>query len=353
MRIVHVASGREWRGGQRQTWLLASELARLGVAQTVVTRRGSELFKRLHRAGIHVHGAGWNLALDPRALLATLHEARRSPCVLHAHDPHGFSLASAAGRTAGRPVVVTRRVAFALRRPGPWRQAARVVAISEAVRAQLVTDGVSPERITVVRSALDLSAVRTAIPGGFRARLGLDEQAFLVAAVAALTPEKGLDVLVAAAALLAEGRPRVHWLIAGVGPLAGALEAAAARQGASSTVHLLGHLDDPTALLAEADCCVMPSRSEGFGTAILDAMALGKAVVASAVGGIPEVVGSSGVLVPSGNPRALAEAVAGLSEDPARRAALGSAARARAGDFGSDRMAREMVAVYRSVAQTD
>lgn len=353
LRVVHIASGREWRGGQRQTWLLASELAKLAIPQTVVTRRGSELFRRLSRIGVHVHGCGWTLGLDPRALLAIVHEARRAPAVLHAHDPHAFTLAAAAARTSRRPLVVTRRAAFPLRRAGAWKQADRVIAISEAVRAQLLTDGVDPARIVVVRSAIDLGAVAGALPGGFRVSLALPEGSPLIATIAALTPEKGLDTLVAAAALLAEHTPKIHWAIAGAGPLAADLNRDAAGRGVGDTVHLLGHLDDPTSLLAEADCVVMPSRSEAFGSSLLDAMALGKPIVASGVGGIPEVLGPTGIVVPPGNPAALAAAVAAVTGDRKAAARLGAAAKERVQEFGADRMARAMVAVYRSVAQID
>lgn len=353
MRVVHVASGREWRGGQRQTWLLASELARLGIAQTVVTRRGSELSKRLTRLGVHVRGCSWRLGLDPRALVATLHEARRAPAVLHAHDPHAFTLAAAAARSSGRGLVVTRRATFPLRRPAAWKRADRVVAISEAVRAQLLTDGIDPARITVVRSGIDLRAMSTAVPGGFRARLGVADGAALVVAVAALTSEKGIGTLVQAAARLAGHGPPIHWAVAGAGPLAAELGRAAEKGGVGRTVHLLGHLDDPSALVIEADCVVMPSTSEAFGSSLLDAMALARPIVASAVGGIPEVLGNAGIVVPPGNPVALAEAVAALVSDPAAAARLGAAAKERVQEFGSDRMARAMVEVYRSVAQID
>jgi glycosyltransferase involved in cell wall biosynthesis len=279
VRVLHVASGREWRGGQRQTWLLARELAKLDVAQTVVTRRGSELARRLRLAGIHVQPCGWTMGLDPRALIAILHEARRAPAVLHAHDPHAFTLAAVAGRRARCPVVVTRRATFPLRRPRPWREADRVVAISDAVRRQLIADGVPPERIAVVTSGIDLTAAGTATRGDFRARLGLEPGAALVVTVAALTREKGLDTLIAAASRLRMRTPPVHWAIAGTGPLARELGSLASAGEVGRTVHLLGHLNDPAGLLAEADCVVMASTSEGFGSSLLDAMALGRPVI--------------------------------------------------------------------------
>ena len=86
MRIIHVASGREWRGGQRQTWLLARELQRAGVDQLLVTRRGSELARRATADGVPVREVAWWMGVDPRAWWAVRQEARRTPSILHAHD---------------------------------------------------------------------------------------------------------------------------------------------------------------------------------------------------------------------------------------------------------------------------
>ena len=82
--IVHVASGREWRGGQRQVWLLARELGRLGVTQVVVTGGGTELARRLQSSGVRVRAAAWRAGLDPRVIWSILKELRGRPAVLHA-----------------------------------------------------------------------------------------------------------------------------------------------------------------------------------------------------------------------------------------------------------------------------
>ncbi|HEU5041601.1 MAG TPA: glycosyltransferase family 4 protein, partial [Gemmatimonadales bacterium] len=171
--VVHVASGREWRGGQRQTWLLARELARLGVAQRVVTASGSELGRRAAATGVPVRVASWRAGLDPRALLAIRAEIRRGPALLHAHDAHALTLAALAAWPGRVPLVVTRRVDFHLRRRGLWARADRVIAISDAVAAVLREDGIDPARISVVRSGVDLEEAERAVPSGLRARLGI------------------------------------------------------------------------------------------------------------------------------------------------------------------------------------
>ncbi len=138
--IVHVASGREWRGGQRQVWLLAHELQHRGIDQVVVTSRGSELARRLEACGVRVRLTRWQAGLDPRVIWPILQELRR-PALLHAHDAHALTMAGTCALLTRSPVVVTRRVTFPLRGRFFWKRACRVIVISRAVRDQLIQDG--------------------------------------------------------------------------------------------------------------------------------------------------------------------------------------------------------------------
>ena len=348
-RIVHLASGREWRGGQRQAWLLARELARLGVEQTVVTGRGSALAERLEADAIPRRLVAWRAGLDPRVLPPLLRELRRTPAILHAHDAHALTLGGVAAGLAGRPLVVTRRVDFHLRRRGCWVRADRVIAISHAVARVLVADGVRPDRVAVVHSGLDLEAVRRTPKLGIRARLGLGHEARVAANVAALVGHKDHATLFRAAARLAPSYPDLHWVVAGEGPERRALERLRDELGLAGRVHLTGHLDDPARLIADADLFVMSSRQEGLGTSVLEAMALGVPVASTTAGGLPEMLGDgAGVLAPPGDPAALADAVARLLDDPGLARSVAQRARGAAERFSAARMAAEVLAVYRS-----
>ena len=349
--VVHVASGREWRGGQRQVWLLARELARLGVAQRVVTGAGSELARRLRGAGVPVRETRWRAGLDPRVLLAVRRELRRGPSLIHAHDAHALTLAGLALWPVGPPLVVTRRVDFPLRRRGFWGRAARVIAISDAVAAVLRADGIDPHRIVVVRSGVDLAQAETALPIGLRARLGLATDVPLVAHLGALVPHKDQATLLGAAALLRPRCPDLHWALAGDGELRGELERLRHRLGLDDRVHFLGQLAEPLGLLAEADLFVMSSREEGLGTSVLDAMARGIPVASTDAGGLPEMLaGGAGLLVPVGDAPALADAVERIVADPALRTDLARKGRETVRRFSAARMAEEVLTVYRSCA---
>jgi L-malate glycosyltransferase len=352
--VVHVASGREWRGGQRQVWLLARELERLGdMAQVVVTGAGTELARRLRADGVLVYEAPWRIGLDPRVCGTILARLRGSGALLHAHDGHALILAGLCARLSGRPLIATRRVPFRLRRRGYWGRAARVIAVSQAVASVLVEDGIPAERIAVVHSGIALDLARAAKPLGVRSRLELPPDAQIAAGVGSLEPEKDHPTLLRAAKALEHRQPLLYWVLAGDGSERAALEQLRDDLGLQLRVHFLGHLDDPLRLVADADLFVMSSRQEGLGTSVLDAMALGIPVASTAAGGIPEMLpDGSGLLVPPGNHVALAGAVSQILDDSALRRSLIENARASVQRFSADRMAAEVRSVYRSCAHS-
>jgi glycosyltransferase involved in cell wall biosynthesis len=349
-RVVHLASGREWRGGQRQVWLLARELARLSVPQIVVTGHGSELARRIASERIPLKTVPWTAGLDPRVLPGLLTELRRASLV-HAHDAHAVTVGGVAATLADRPLVATRRVDFHLRRRGYWARAARVIAISDAVARALADDGIAPERISVVHSGIAVDEVRRTLPLGIRARLGVDADTLIAANVAALVGHKDHATLLRAAGLLRDTLPSLHWVVAGEGVERHALERLRAELDLDRRVHLLGHLDEPARLIAEAACFVMSSREEGLGTSVLEAMALGIPVASTAAGGLPEMLqDGAGLLVAPGDPAALAGAVERLLRDPALARDVATKADQRVEHFTAARMAEAVRSVYRSLA---
>jgi glycosyltransferase involved in cell wall biosynthesis len=348
--VVHVASGREWRGGQRQVWLLARALAkRDDVTQVVVTGHDSELARRLTADKIPTATPRWNSAVDVRALLATLRATDRST-ILHAHDSHALTFCWLVSLVTGASLVATRRVDFPLRRAGLWRRADRVIAISEAVRRILVAGGVAAERIALVYDGVALDDLARTTPHDPRAALGLPPGTPLAITTGALVWHKDHPTLVRAARIASAVRPDLHWAIAGEGHLRGHLQALIAELGLEDRVHLLGEVPDAVRLVAAADLFVMSSAMEGLGTAVLDAMALGVPVVATRAGGIPEMLGGgAGRLVAPQDPAALAAAVLDLLADSVAGAAQAARAREAVRRYSDERMADGVVQVYRSL----
>ena len=351
IRVLHVNAGREWRGGQNQTRLLVRELAAFSsVSTTLITRRHSELAARVRRdaPGIELREVPWGPAVDLRALW----EMRRAlievrPAIVHAHEAHALRLALWARRLAGLAslrVIATRRVDFHARFGSAWFRADLIIAISQAVRGILIGDGVPAERIRVVASGIDPGEVRRAAarPLDIRGRLGLAPTAPLAVHVAALVAHKDQQTLVRAAAAARTLAPDLHWVVAGEGEFRARLEAQIARLGLRDHVHLLGYVRESDALIAEGNVFVMSSKEEGLGTVVLHALALGKPVVATRGGGIPEMLPSES-LVPIGDADALARKVASVLAFPQADASL------LPSQFTARSMAHGVLAVYQSV----
>lgn len=333
-------------------WLLARELERLGgVAQTVVTGTGTELARRLRSDGVTVREVSWRIGLDPRVCGTILAALRGSAALLHAHDGHAVILAGLCASLAGRPFIATRRVAFHLRHRGYWARATRVIAVSQAVASVLAEDGIPPERISIVHSGIALELALASKPLGVRPRLGLAPDTQIVAGVGSLEPEKDHATLFRAAKVLESRHPSLHWVLAGAGRQRPALERLRDELGLQHKIHLLGQVDEPLGLIADANVFVMSSRDEGLGTSVLDAMALGIPVASTSAGGVPEMLADgAGLLVPPGDPVALAGAVSQILDDCALRRSLTETARAAVRRFSADRMAAEVRNVYRSCA---
>ena len=353
LRIVHIASGREWRGGQKQAWLLARELHALDCPQVVVTGADTELERRLRAEGVAVHAVGWQAGLSPAAARAAWVESRRGGAVLHAHDGHSTTIAGMAATLSRVPFLATRRVDFPLRRLGFWGRADRVVAISDAVRTIIVRGGLDPARVPVIHSGIDVEVVAATRSEGAREAVGLPHDRPLAVATGALVDHKDHRTLIAAAAYAKAFAPELLWAIAGEGPLRPVLEQQIADLGLGDTVRLLGHLPDPLPLVASADCFVTSSKEEGLGTAMLDAMALGRPVAATAGGGIPEILAQeSGLVVPVRDAPALGDAVIRIIRDASFAAALSARGRIRVGMFSARRMAEAYLSLYRSLLPT-
>jgi len=220
-----------------------------------------------------------------------------------------------------------------------WRRliaprAEKVICVSAAVRDELAhhAPGVSGKAM-VIPNGVDLGSRASAIDRTHvRDRLGVPEGCFLIGSVGRVHPVKGHADLVAAAARLArDDSAPFQVIIAGypVDPWATELAGLARTLGVERLVHFLGHRPDVPELLAAMDVFVLPSHSEGMPNALLEAMAAGKPVVATRVGGSAEIIrdGENGLLVPPQAPGALASAIGRLRADPALAGLLGAAAR--------------------------
>jgi glycosyltransferase involved in cell wall biosynthesis len=365
------------RGPRRVGLLIESDGP--GGAEQVVAHLARALVERGHEVVVFVpqDGEGWLSAqlsptgitvaalplggpLGPRGIAAVIGALGRHRIdLLHTHE-FGQALPGAiAARVHGIPHLITLHGGnyFAER----WRRRAALrvaVALSGAVTA--VSDQLA-RRVAMAIGRPDSAVIRSPngaapVPAGdhdVRGALGVPEGAPFMVAVGNLYPVKGHRFLLDALALLRPRHPDLHLAIAGRGELATTLAAHAGRHAITDRVHFLGLRSDIGTLLRAADLFVHPSTAEGLPLAVLEAMFACRPVVASAVGEIPAVLadGDAGVLVPAGDPPALAQAIDRVLTDPAHACALATRAATRAAtEYGIGRMVARYETLYTRLA---
>lgn len=290
---------------------------------------------------------GLGRAIHPGRDLAALGHLVRAfrsfrPHIVHTHAAKGGALGRIAARVARVGVTVHTfhghvlrgyfsppvSAAFRAIERALARRTTRIVALSPGQRDELLGMGIGrPDQVTVIPLGLELDPFLDAQGrrGLLRRHLGLPHEARLIGIVARLVPIKDHATFLGAAARVAAADPAAHFVIAGDGPLREAVAGAARRAGLGDRVHFLGWWEDLPALYADLDVVALTSRNEGTPVCLLEAMAAGVPVVATAVGGVPDLVrqGETGLLVPPADPAALAAALTALLADPERRSRLG------------------------------
>jgi glycosyltransferase involved in cell wall biosynthesis len=310
VRVLQVDSGREWRGGQNQVRLLCREFtSHPDVQNNLITAFGSKLADRARADGASVIETSWDIGLSPSAWFALKRAINDfQPDIVHVHDSHSLSLALWQPRKRDPYVLIAhRRVDFHVKRRSGWHRADRIIAVSAGVKRVLVEDGVNERDIVVIHDGIDPEEIRANAERApdIRMRLSLPADAPLAINVAALVDHKDQATLIRAAAAARARAPHLHWVIAGEGPLRESLQREIANLQVGDIVHLVGYVDPVDALIREASVFVMSSKEEGMGSVMLHALELERPVVATAAGGLPEVVPPEW-LVPVGDAEALA-----------------------------------------------
>jgi glycosyltransferase involved in cell wall biosynthesis len=326
--IFHVDTAETWRGGQESLLMLARGLRTRGYRQAIVCPPSSALAERAQADGFSIAKLGL-----------------RTADIVHAHSGRAQNAAFWETFRSAVRRVVTRHVAFPP--TNPWLHRLKykwtchgIIAVSDAVRRGLIESGVPAAKIETIHTGIEMPEP----VGRNRLKFGLSDTDFVIGHMGAFTAEKGQDVAVTAAALVRLSLPRARMVLAGEGPLLDEN-----RRTAPANVTFSGFVSDRAAFFAALDVFIMPSRSEAWGLAALEAMAHGVPVIASDVGGLPEIVeaGTGGWLIPSGDAAALARAITLAAADPEGLVIQGQRARERARLFSVERMVEQTEVFYR------
>ncbi|MDA8028672.1 MAG: glycosyltransferase [Nitrospiraceae bacterium] len=341
--IEHLRQG----GSERYVSELARSAPRMGVDPHVgVFSAGGIFFDEVKSAGIPLthfpirslyHPSTISTALALRRYIRT-HGIR----IVHSFQPNANILGTLIGRLSGARVVISRRNLPTFGCLGSLRLAFlqkwftnplahRVLANSQAVLdATLKTEGFPEEKVVLIYNGLDTTRFApVSDPRPFRASLGIHGEGIVFGVVSGFRPHKGVDVVIRAFAQIHKDLPGSILLLAGSGPERARLEALTQELGVTSSIRFLGVRPDMEAVYPAFDVFILCSQTEGFSNAILEAMGMGLPVVVSNVGGNTEMIedGTSGYLVPPGDPLTLEKRLLWLARNPSLRQAMGVSAR--------------------------
>jgi glycosyltransferase involved in cell wall biosynthesis len=362
--LFQIDAGKEWRGGQRQSLFLAKELKRRGLPFFFIVQPESPLHQKACEAELPVLPFKMRNEFDLPAILRLAWAMKRKKCLLvHFHDAHSAAVGSVAASLAKVPFrIITRRVDFPLKRNYFSRRKYMknvdvIIAISEGVKKVLVEGGVNPVNIEVISSGIDFSSfeedsLALASKDYLHREFSFAVDDYLVGIVAHLADHKGHQYLIQATKILKKQAPKIKTIIVGEGPLSMELDRQAKELDVEDIIFFLGFREDVPKILSSLDLFVLSSHLEGMGSSILDAMASRLPVVATNVGGIPEVVihGETGLLVPPRNPSALARAILRLYSDKTLASRLGQKGYELVHrKFSAESMADKVVRLYEKI----
>lgn len=359
MKVLYVDLEREWRGGQSQALLTVRGLRERGHDVELLAVRDAPLARRASEAGIAVHRVPrFGLRLWAAGAIRRLVAGNRLE-IVHLNEPHALTAAWLAGVQRGVPMVVSRRVAYALHRGrlarARYLSVRRILAISRFVEKSILKSGMPAENVEVVYEGAEVPPLVTPeARGRARQRWGVGEHERLLGCVGYLLPEKGQELVVRALLTVRAKFPEARLLLAGDGPCRARLEAVTREQGLQDVVIFAGFVEDVSQVYASLDVFVFPSLAEPLGTSLLAAMAWGLPVLAVASGGVPEYVedGENGLLVTQPDADLLSAGMLRLLSEESLRTRLGREGRRGIEErFSAARMVEDTIRVYKDVLQ--
>jgi len=364
LKILQISSAQSIGGGERHLADLANGLAGGGHDVYVALRSNSPLLTELKQVPEgNVTTLPLRNSLDAMSARHLSQLVRRKQIqIIHAHMARDYPLAAYAARmNPGSRLIVTRHVLFGLNRLHriTLSKAARIIAVSHAVASQLQADAIAPsEKISIVLNGIDTERFQEARRSFTRSQFlnvwNLPEDCLLIGTVGELTPLKGQEEFLRAAARVLQQIPTAYFIVAGIDHSRGKEHLSRIKQliaelDLAKRVRLVGWLDDLAQLYCGLDVLVSASHTESFGLVLAEAMAAGTAIVATETAGARELIkpGETGLLVPVGDVDQLAASIVGVLRNENGRIRMGTAAQKIAAErFTIERMIDETEKIY-------
>ena len=335
MNVLFLNTCRTWGGGEVSLTQIVDSLRSRGHAVTVACRRDSALHRRMHASGSEVVPLRFGGDVDPFTIARVVRLiARRRVDVVCVHTEKELRIGGIASLIAGVPVIVSREVDFPIKdtflnRLFYGKVASLIIANSYATKNTLLISApwLDGSRIHVVWKGVDPALFRRHANGHLRKGYHVAEKESLIGFIGRLDEQKGLVTLLEAMAILVARHKRAKLVLAGEGNLRSYVTGFLRSRNLEGYAFLAGFVEDIPGFLRGIDFLVLPSNWEGFGYAAVEAMAAGKAVIASHVSSLPEIVDDrrTGLLVPPRSPERLADAMGALVDNPRLRNEMGKA----------------------------
>jgi glycosyltransferase involved in cell wall biosynthesis len=365
MKILHTNFHKGWGGQSNRILIVCRELQRKGHDVILATPSGSELAKRAHAEGIGTfEKARFLRGFSPRGLWGDLRSLgsllkEGKFDIIHTHGSQdSWALALALIGLRDRPFLLrTKHNIFPIKDhfANRWlygRAAQKIVCISRAIMEYCAGKSyLHPENLVLIHSAVNADLYGNGNREEVRKELGWEGK-YVLGIIGRLRPEKGHRILFQAIHNIKDRIPELALLVSGTGTLYQNLQDYARELHISERVRFLGFREDIPNILASLDLFVMPSYSEGLGTAALEAAAARLPIIASNVGGIPDIIedGKTGLLVPAGDPRALAQAIQFCHNNREKAGTFGTRARERIlKDFSEKALGEKNERLYQSL----
>ena len=360
-RVVHISTPLSWRGGEQQLTYLVGELQQSPLEQFLFCAAGGAVEK-------YCKEQGWTYQSFKKRGAVNFSAARQLakicksdlPTIVHVHDSHGHTMAAIAASFFGNkaPIIVSRRVDFPVKNNflSKWKynhpRIAKIICVSDFIRKITAPSIKDKNKLEVVHSGVDPSRFTHKASGILRRAYQIPKDTFLIANVAAIAPHKDYFTFVDTAAKILQHRKDVHFLIiGGDGGEQSQIETYIQDNDLEKEITLTGFRKDIPHILPEIDILLFTSKTEGLGTSLIDTFLCKVPVVATAAGGVPELVEDqvSGLLAPIQDSTTLADKVLQILADKKLAQQLISQAYKKAQDFSKQKTAQQTLYWYRHV----
>ncbi|MEF3279978.1 MAG: glycosyltransferase family 4 protein [Elusimicrobiota bacterium] len=320
--VFHLDDAKDFRGGTRQCFYLAKELNEIGIENYIVLRKNSPLHLNAAKNNITAITIPYLFDWDIISAIMLVYKIKKinknsKQIIIHSHTAHAASIAVLASFFINAKIVIHRRVDFKIKNNFlsrfKYRKADQIIAVSQAIKKQLIDEGFQDSNINLIYSSIDkdiflnLKNIKRRVSSN-KIRIG---------SLIALTPHKDPFNLIKAAKICLEKNKNLEFLVGGKGQLKKECENLIKKLKIEENFKLLGYVEDNIGFLKSIDIFVLPSKEEGLGSVLIEAMACGLPIVATNAGGIPELIthNENGLIVPKENPQLMAEAILKIAGD--------------------------------------